>query len=357
MSYKGRIYPHPEEVLPRDSYISIVMPTYCRPFYLKKLLDSLEEFADMPYEVIVHDDGSPKPLQDEVFAMRDRISILSFNTGLNQGLPAAANHCISQASSKYVLFLNDDCFFVKPCLQELCNVLDKEYVGLLSPANEPGPFSDSERMITKGSKYALGGYKEGAVYAVSNYLGGGSCIAFRKSVWQEVGGWDERSTSGQADNVFVYKVLRAGYWKALLEGKERVKVGNFVYGDDYKPTQGYSKGNDCSFPRLFNLKMDQGRLAHLHRESCQYWVDGQRWIDEGNGRSFYDDRPNPDRPKIVTDKKDNVGLNDINFWGDHFLTMFGGKHSHSVHDINWEVAKVFGHDKWKEQILNDIPKA
>jgi glycosyltransferase involved in cell wall biosynthesis len=347
LSYKGRTYPHPEEVLPRDSYISICVPTYCRPFYLKKLLDSLQEHADMPYEVIVHDDGSPKHLQDEVFAMRDRISILSFNTGLNQGLPAASNHCISQASSKYVLFLNDDCFFVKPCLQEICNVLDKEYVGVISPANDPGPFGPTERMVTKATKYALGGYKEGAVYAVSNYLGGGSCIAFRKSVWQEVGGWDERSTSGQADNVFIYKILRAGYWKALLEGKDRVKVGNFVYGDDYKPTQGYSKGNDCSFPRMFRIsEQDQQRLAYVHREACQYWVDGERTIDEGNGRSFYDDRPNP-----------VAGLNDINYWGEYFLDLFGHKHSHSVLDVNWELAKRHGQDKWKEQILNDAPKA
>ena len=350
MHYKGHVYPHPYEVLPNNSYISIVAPTYCRPFYLKKLLDTLAEYADMPYEVIIHDDGSPRELQDQVFAMRDRISILSFNTGLNQGLAAAANHCISQASSKYVLFLNDDCFFVKPCLRELCAVLDKEYVGLLSPANDPGELSAQERLKAKGTPFALGSYKEGATYAVSNYLGGGSCIAFRKSVWAEVGGWDERSTSGQADNVFVYKILKAGYWKALLEGHDRVKVGNFVYPepssgapDAYKPTQGYSKGNDCSFPKIFGIpEREQIRLAHIHREACQYWVDGERTIDEGNGRSFYDDRPNP-----------TAGLNDINYWGEYFLDMFGKKHSHSVADVDWEIAKRHGQEKWKEQVLND----
>ncbi len=333
MTYKGRCYPQPEEVFPRDSFISIVMPTYCRPFYLKKLLDTLEEHADMYYEVIVHDDGSPKELQEEVFKMRDRISLVSFNTGMNQGLPAAANHCISQASSKYVLFLNDDCFFTKPCLKDICNVLSKPYVGIISPANDTGPLADREATSVNGTRFA-----------VSNFLGGGSCIAFRKDVWAEVGGWDERSTSGQADNVFVYKVLKHGYWKGLIEGKDSVKVGNFVYGDDYKPTQGYSNGNDCSIPKMFKLDEKRYRLInHLRRESCQFWVDGERTIDEGNGRSFYDDRPNP-----------TAGLNDIPYWGNYFLEMYGNKHSNNVHEVNWEVAKRHGQDKWKDMILNDF---
>ena len=342
MSYKGRVYPHPEEVMPRDSYISICVPTFCRPFYLSKLLDTLAQHADMPYEVIVHDDGSPRELQEEVFRMRDRFSILSFNTSQNQGLPAASNHCISQASSKYVLFLNDDCFFVKPCLKDLCNVLSKPYVGVLSPANDPGKLPEREVATANGTRFA-----------VSNFLGGGSCVAFRKEVWAEVGGWDERSTSGQADNVFIYKILRAGYWKALIEGTDSVKVGNFVYPepstglpDAYKPTQGYSKGNDCSMPKIFPYDENRSRLVnHLRRESCQYWVDGERTIDEGNGRSFYDDRPNP-----------TAGLNDIPYWGNYFLDMYGHKHSNDVNEVDWKVAERHGQAKWKEEILRDFTK-
>jgi glycosyltransferase involved in cell wall biosynthesis len=340
MTYKGHVYPHPYDVLPKNTYISVVAPTYCRPFYLKKMLDTLAEFADMNYEVIIHDDGSPRELQDQVYAMRDRISILSFNTGMNQGLPAAANHCIERASSDYVLFLNDDCFFVRPCLKDICNVLSKDYVGVISPANDTGPLAPQERSVVNGTPFA-----------VSNFLGGGSCVAFRKSVWKEVGGWDERSTSGQADNVFIYKILRAGYWKALMEGPDRIKVGNFVYpepssghADAYKPTQGYSRGNDCSIPKIFGIpEREYIRLNHIRREACQYWVDGERTIDEGNGRSFYDDRPNP-----------VAGLNDIPYWGNYFLEMYGNKHSNDVTQVNWDVAARHGQSRHREAIQRDF---
>lgn len=340
MSHYGKKYPHPDDILPKDKFISIAVPTYCRPFYLKKLLDTLAEFADMPYEVVIHDDGSPKELQEEVFKMKDRISHLSFNTGMNQGLPAASNHCISQCSSKYVLFLNDDCFFVKPCLRDICNVLSKPYVGIMSPANNPGALAPIEVASVNGTKFAI-----------SNFLGGGSCIGFRKEVWAEVGGWDERSTSGQADNVFVYKILKHGYWKALIEGTDSVKVGNFVYPepdsghpDAYKPTQGFSNGNDCSVPKVFGIPFEKYRIMnHLRREACQYWVDGERTIDEGNGRSFYDDRPNP-----------TAGLNDIPYWGNYFLEMYGNKHCNNIHEVNWEVAKRHGQDKWRSEIEKDF---
>jgi hypothetical protein len=180
----------------------------------------------------------------------------------------------------------------------------------------------------------------GTRFAISNYLGGGSCIAFRKEVWQEVEGFDDRSTSGQADNVFIYKILKQGYWKAVLEGPERVLVGNFVYGADYKPTQGFSKGHDCHYTKLFGIedaKLEE--LGHHRREACQWFVDGERQIP---GRPQYDGRENKVR-----------GMNDISGWGQFFLDMYGGKNSSSVKDINWDVAKTYGHDKWKEAIQTD----
>ena len=332
MSYKGKKYPHPDDVFPNDKYISVVAPTYCRPFYLKKMLDSIEEFADMNYEIIIHDDGSPPELQEEVFRMRDRMSIVSFNTGMNQGLPAAANHAISRATSKYILFFNDDCFLINKCFTDICNTLSKPYVGMVSIANDVGPLRDSDGVCdVNGSRFAL-----------SNFLGGGSTIAFRKDVWAEVGGWDERSTSGQSDNVFIYKILKSGYWKGLMEGPERAKVGNFVYGDDYKPTQPFSNGDDCSIPRIFGMgKNHYIRANWMRREACQYWVDGERTIPDR--RSFYDDRDNPE-----------WGLNDIPKWGDHFLAMFNGKNSNSIHDIDWDVAAVHGQAKWKQEIYSDF---
>ena len=68
--------PHPNEILPSDKFISVCVPTFCRPHYLKKLIDTLEQYADMPYELIVGDDGSPDMrARDAVYDMKNKISI------------------------------------------------------------------------------------------------------------------------------------------------------------------------------------------------------------------------------------------------------------------------------------------
>lgn len=329
--------PHPNEVFKNDEFISVCVPTFCRPHYLKKLIDTLEQYADMPYELIVGDDGSPDmKARDEVYAMKDRISITLFNNGMNMGLCSAANNVITLARSKYILFMNDDCFFVKSCLRDVCNTLSKRYVGVMSPCNDMGPLADKDVCNVNGTRMAL-----------SNFLGGGSSMAFRKEVWQQVGGWDERSTSGQSDNVFFFKILRAGYWKAVVEGKDSIKVGNFVYGDKYDDTASKMMGgNDCSLPRLFGPGITEEQRVqwnHMRRVACQWWVDGERTVPVEERRKWGDDRQNQE-----------WGLNDIPAWSNHFLRIFGNKHSNSIYNIDWEVAKVHHQAQWKDEILKDF---
>ena len=338
MSYLHRSYPAPEDVLPNDKFISIVVPAYCRPFYLKKLLDTLEQTADFMYELIVHDDASPRELQDQIYHMRDRISLTMFNNGKNMGLNVSSNRICAAASSKYILFMNDDCFFEQKCLKDVVNVLSRPYIGWISLADDVGVLRDFEGVVnTNGTRWSL-----------TNLMGGGSTIAFRKDVWKEVEGWYEGNTSGQSDNVFIFKMIRAGYWKGIIEGPIRTRVGNFVYPapdsghpDAYKPTFPFTNGNDCSFPKIFG--MDDGlwvRLNHAHREACQYWVDGERTIPN---RDTYDNRPNP-----------KAGLNDIPYWGNYFLDIFGHKHSNNIHDIDWEITKRHNQIKWKDIIAEDF---
>ena len=328
----------PYEVYPNDSFISVVIPTYCRPFYLKKALDTLEEFADMPYEVIVHDDASRQDFREAVFAMSHRISSTVFNNGLNFGLGESANRCIEMASSKYVLFLNDDCFFTKPCLRSICQTLDNEYVGTISIAQNSSVVPDGD--------FCPDGY------CLSSNIGRGSTIAFRKSVWKEVNGFDDRCPSGQADNVFLYKTLRAGYWRAMIKDGPHMLIGNFVYDEEYSPTHPFTKGNDCSLPKIFGLSYDDWVMYNNYRrESCQWWVDGERTIPD---RHTYEGVSFDGTKYMDTRKNKPAGLNDIPYWIDYFKDIFGGEKLSDINNVNWEVANKHGQSRWKKEILNDF---
>jgi len=103
-------YPDPATVFPNNLFLSVVVPHFCRIGYLKRALDSLARHADMPFEVIVHDDASSDADREELFGLSDQISITLFNNGHNMGLNEAVNRCVEMASSKYILFICDDCF-------------------------------------------------------------------------------------------------------------------------------------------------------------------------------------------------------------------------------------------------------
>jgi glycosyltransferase involved in cell wall biosynthesis len=334
MSYLDMNIPQPDEVFPRNSFVSICIPTFCRPYYVRRLLNSIPHpDEDMRYEVIVSDDGSSKSFRDEIRELADeRKFLLVENAGWNVGLPESANRCIALASSEYVLFLNDDCYFVGKCLKDLCNILSKPYIGWVSPMNDIGGFGlDVCSTEVNGTKFAI-----------TNFLGGGATLGFRKSVWQEVGGWDYKATSGQADNVFVYKIARSGYFKAVLEGPP--KIGDSNHDEDYIPTQPLSRGNDCSIPKIFGISDEEWiRINHKRRIACQYWVDGERTVEN---RQLFDNRQNP-----------IAGLNDHPYWGNYFLDMFGGGHCHDVRKIDWQVAERHGQHQWKDEIYKDFQLA
>lgn len=340
--YSGN-YPHPSEVFPNDQFISVVITTYSRPAYLKKALETLKQTANFPHEVIVHDDGSPlESHRRAVYDMSDDIGITIFNNGRNMGLNEAVNRCVEVASSKYMLFICDDCFFDGSALREVCEVLNKPYVGSVSLGQDGTGITPEDLSVSDGPKFAL-----------TSRIGKGSTIAFRKDVWEEVGGWDLRSTSGQSDNVFLHKIYKKGYWRAILPGKPTVYIGNFVYNEEYDPSCPSMGGNDCSLPKLFGMPEGLWNvLNNYRRESSQWWVDGERTLED---RAGYVGKSFDGRVYKETRKNPAAGLNDIPYWRQYFADIFGGDHhSATARSINWETAKRHGQDKWKSEICSDF---
>lgn len=85
--------------------VSVIIPTFGRPAYLEEALNSVANQTHPAHEVIVVDDGSPRPA--------DLTGVLGLNVTLirhvrNQGVGAARNTGLAHATGEYVLFLDDD---------------------------------------------------------------------------------------------------------------------------------------------------------------------------------------------------------------------------------------------------------
>ena len=91
-----------------DTLVSVIIPTYNRPDYVERAIESVRAQTFRDWELIVVDDGSaaetcavlkPLALQDK------RIRVLRI---ANCGTAAARNRGLEKASGKYVAFLDDD---------------------------------------------------------------------------------------------------------------------------------------------------------------------------------------------------------------------------------------------------------
>lgn len=90
--------------------VSIILPTYNRPYYLAESIGSVLEQTFTDFELLIVDDASTDPRPRQIaadFARRDtRIRTICLPENL--GLSGARNRGIEQARGKYITFQDDD---------------------------------------------------------------------------------------------------------------------------------------------------------------------------------------------------------------------------------------------------------
>lgn len=92
--------------------VSVIMPTYGRPNFLKKSIESVLNQTYSNFELIIVDDNSDEQLHNHT---RDVINqylpsnrIKYFHDGINRGGALARNKGIELSSGEYITFLDDD---------------------------------------------------------------------------------------------------------------------------------------------------------------------------------------------------------------------------------------------------------
>jgi len=285
-------------------FFSVVIPFFLHTHYLKSLVESIHRHADIPFEIIVHDD---RGIDHSSLAIEDKVSTIVLNLGKNLGLAASANRAIACANGKYILFLNQDCEIIRPCLRDYAKVLDKPYVGVLSPYGDPYPQTSPEWIETEGVKFTL-----------RHGISGCCALAFRKEVWEEIGGFEE-IISGCCDTTLMYKMYRAGYFRAVALGERWIRNISLEEKGNSDTTIG--PYGDCGYPRVFNLN-NYDELCRKRAWECQRRQDEHQ--------------------------KEPAGISNIDYWHGYSVELM--PQSGVISSIDWEVAKRHGQIKWKPHL-------
>lgn len=304
-----------------DKFISIVVMSYTRPKFLKECLESIHQYADCNFEIIVHDDASGVELEAEIFnTCRGMCSSLIFGSpaGINMGLAASANRATALANSDYILLLNDDCKLLggKP-FSIIKQVLDVPYVGCVGPWQtvknpKPGSIQKDSTLVPVSAN--------GVDFNLSPLPNGAGIFAYKKSTWMKAGGFPQVYTNA-GDTGFHIKLLKMGYFNAarLINIEEMFTNVDQMAGYT-DPTAGKSPF-DSSYPHIFGMDLQTlGNFNQRRRVEIHNWSHEQYYCDEG----------------IVN-----------HAWWDR---LFQEARRPVDHGYDWEVFKPYGQDQWKELV-------
>jgi len=91
------------------NYVSIIIPSYNRPFYLKEAIESALNQSISPKEILIIDDGSDQQNLGKILALENLHSTVRiFAQKTQQGVSHCRNIGIEKSTGEYIIFLDDD---------------------------------------------------------------------------------------------------------------------------------------------------------------------------------------------------------------------------------------------------------
>lgn len=312
-------------------FFSVILPELGRPDCVIRCVNHVMKHADMPFEAIVHDDGSPRANQNRLLnELGDVVSVLILNTGKNIGLGGSMNRCRKMASSNYLLKMDVDTYITSGIMKNMKAALDLPYCGIVNLVTKiPGNRGDKGLYVSPdGVKVSL------CRSPVSTSL----IFGIRGDVWDEAGGWSDLVQTTASDVGFIGNVFGRGYFSLAVEGtflneqwlSDDGLVSNGVSNPAYVSSARFAS-HDNNPPRINKISNDRFVLTSNKRREDIY------------------DAVNKSRLEAL-----RTGEMDPSWYYSPFYASEKAKIFPQDGSINWEAAKEHGHFKWKDQIRKDF---
>lgn len=275
-----RIYKVKYRLPEQRPLVSIIIPIKDEVELLDTCLSSLVEHDTLDCcEIVIVDNGSTDPVTRDYLADLDcrlpRVQIVSYNKPYNP--PAIANAAAALCESDYLLFLDNDTEAISEgaisALLADCLRSDVGVVGakLLYPDDTiqhagimVGAYGSAGNIAVNMARSAEGYAKR--LICSSNVSAVSSAVMMvKRSVFKEVGGFDERFVVSCHDVDFCLKVNKAGY-RVVYDG-----------GIEFYHQENATSGHTLSDQQLLRAERER---AFLHYRWPRYFIKGDPYFSE-----------------------------------------------------------------------------
>jgi GT2 family glycosyltransferase/Tfp pilus assembly protein PilF/SAM-dependent methyltransferase len=213
-----------EQVHTKTKLTSIIITTYNQLKFTEKCIESIFNYAIVPFELIVVDngssDGTVEYLESEVLGRNTAVRIKIIKNKENKGFAGGNNQGIAAATGDYILLLNNDTVVTPGWLELLINCAERNSkIGIVGPRSN---YVSGPQLVEEVSydTESLKGLSEFVKSFVDNYSGQiqrvlrvvGFCMLIKRRVIETIGGLDDRYGLGNfEDDDFSLRAAIAGF--------------------------------------------------------------------------------------------------------------------------------------------------
>lgn len=188
--------------------ISIIIPVLNLLSYTKECLSHIEAHTDLPYEIIIIDNGSTDGTKEYLKNVPARV----ITNSENRGVYVAWNQGIAASKGEYICIMNNDILVTPGWAPALLRFSQKEPRRVIGPAMREGaldyPLIEFAKTFTAACRNASRRFE------LCNF----SLVLFRRSFFDEVGIFDEQFFITRGDDDMVLRLKSKGIEEAVTGG-------------------------------------------------------------------------------------------------------------------------------------------
>ncbi|MDP6417134.1 MAG: glycosyltransferase family 2 protein, partial [Gammaproteobacteria bacterium] len=198
--------------------ISLIIPNLNGLHFLKPCLESIRRQTRAPDEILIVDNGSTDGSQ--AFLQQEYTDVSILELGHNTGFSVAMNRAVEAVSGDYVALLNNDTECEPQWLEKLAYALD-QHPDIGFCAAKMMHFNRRQIIDTAGDMFSIAGFafKRGGLHIDQEQYNRpervfGACAGaamYRKSVFDDLGGFDEDFFIYQEDSDLSFRAQLAGF--------------------------------------------------------------------------------------------------------------------------------------------------